>query len=93
MISEQLTEKTSITPSLIQTFDRDIEEEITEYWNRRAEGFGKTRLAELSGPVKSRWMHEIASAVLGTLHPLRILDRNRFLPDHHGAARPSGNRD
>ena len=42
MISEQLTEKTSITPSLIQTFDRDIEEEITEYWNRRAEGFGKT---------------------------------------------------
>ena len=95
MISEQLTEKNSITASLIQAFDRDIEEEITEYWNRRAEGFAKTRLAELSGPVKSRWMHEIASAVLGTSHSLRILDgyRNRFLPDYHGAARPSGNGD
>ena len=74
MISEQLTEKNSITASLSQAFDRDIEEEITEYWNRRAEGFAKTRLAELSGPVKSRWMHEIASAVLGTSHSLRILD-------------------
>ena len=29
MISEQLTEKNSITASLIQAFDRDIEEEIT----------------------------------------------------------------